>query len=230
MEGQIKLNVPYFQAPNNIFEVGLKDYELLVYLYLCRCGNNGGRAFPSYQTIADKCGISRSTAVRAIKSLAENHHLIAKQKRPKANNDNETNVYIIMTPSVSQTPPSITQTPPPSVREELPSVSQTPNKEIPYKEIDIDKEIQKKENEPSSFFNSFLMLWNNNYRMKTGKEPEPITESLMGCIQDIIDKGMTEQTWREELKIYIKGHKQPDLQEFLNRFKPKSNETEEATP
>ena len=81
-----------------------------------------------------------------------------------------------------------------------------------------------------SFSNIFIMLWNNNYRMKTGKEPEEITEPLKNAIQAAIEAGMTEQTWRDELKIYIKGHKQPDLQEFLNRFKPKPNETEEATP
>jgi hypothetical protein len=51
---KIKMEVPYFQVPNAIFEMdNLNLYEKSVYIYLCRCGNHGAQAFPSYQTIAD---------------------------------------------------------------------------------------------------------------------------------------------------------------------------------
>lgn len=212
MKSKIRMNVPYFQAPNSIFDQDLTEHELLIYLYLCRCGNNGGQAFPSYQTIAEKCKISRSVAIRTIKTLAEKK-LIAKQKRPKSNNDNETNIYIVMTPSVRDTPasapdtlPSVTNTLAPSVTEELPSVTNTPNKEIPYKEIDIEKEIDIKnqEEEPASFslFNSLLGIWTRQYMMKIGKEAKPTEEELI-LLKNVADSGVSEMGFQETVKGYF---------------------------
>ncbi|MBN3352669.1 hypothetical protein CF086_20555 [Clostridium botulinum] len=113
----INAEIPFFQTPNNIFDLDiiviaekktnkkkgcnetievkrkLKPFEKLVYIYLCRCGNNGKRAFPSYNKIAEKCSISRQSAIDAITVLKKNN-LIAKKIR-KNNKEQYTNEYFV---------------------------------------------------------------------------------------------------------------------------------------
>jgi len=125
------MNVPYFQVPNAVFELDLKYYEKLVYMYLCRCGNHGGTAFPSYLQIAKKCGISKRTAINAVRTL-ENEGLIIKQKRQKTNGEHTSNVYEVVTPSIykgGSAPHAL-----PSACETPPSAYSAPYKELTYKE------------------------------------------------------------------------------------------------
>lgn len=160
--------VPYFQVPNGIFDFDLNisdpktnlprklsPTEKLTYIYLCRCSNNGSTAFPSYNTIADKCGISRKTAMVAVKTLTDNN-LISKQIRSKDYKHSETNIYSINPPNKESgvtitppkakeqinpvpssefiTPPSVTITP----LDAKSGVTITPNKELSsYKELII---------------------------------------------------------------------------------------------
>lgn len=63
------MDVPYFQVPNAVFDLGLSALELAVFCYLARCANNGKVAFPSYQTIAMCCGMSRRSAINAVQTL-----------------------------------------------------------------------------------------------------------------------------------------------------------------
>jgi predicted transcriptional regulator len=79
MPDKIRMNFPFFQAPNNIFDLNLTPQDLAVYFYLCRCGNHGGTAFLSYATIAQKCGMSKSTVIRTVKKLLE-RKLLTKTK------------------------------------------------------------------------------------------------------------------------------------------------------
>lgn len=91
----IKMEVPYFQVPNEIFEIGLKTSELVVYFYLARCANRGSQAFPSYADIAKKCGVSRPTAIAAVKSL-QAKGIIEKQKRySQVRDEFFSNIYVI---------------------------------------------------------------------------------------------------------------------------------------
>jgi predicted transcriptional regulator len=92
----------WFQAPNTLFDHQIQvvamerekgcgvavavvreihPVEMLVYLYLRRCGNNGGQAFPSYATIASRCRITRVTAIRTVDTLTRSGLL---EKRPTA--------------------------------------------------------------------------------------------------------------------------------------------------
>lgn len=80
MNDKITMGVPYFQVPNDIFEIGLDKHELLVYMYLARCGNQESKAFPSYNKIAEKTGISRRKVIDTIKVL-EDKTLLVKEKR-----------------------------------------------------------------------------------------------------------------------------------------------------
>lgn len=77
---RIFMEVPYFQVPNDIFEIGLDKHELLVYIYLARCGNQCSASFPSYNTIAKKTGISRRKVIECVKSLEEKQ-LLMKERR-----------------------------------------------------------------------------------------------------------------------------------------------------
>ena len=111
MTEKIRMNVPYFQVPNSIFDLEIivsavedvrgrkmrinremRASEKLVYIYLCRCANQGSRAFPSYADIARKCGISKRTAIRAIEVLVENGFL------KKFSRQLQSNVYELVEP------------------------------------------------------------------------------------------------------------------------------------
>jgi len=63
------LTVPFFKVPNSVFDMDLDLYQRAVLFYLCRCGNQGAKAWPSYETLASKTGMSRRRAVDAIGQL-----------------------------------------------------------------------------------------------------------------------------------------------------------------
>lgn len=121
MASGIKMCVPYFQSPNDVFEIGLNKHELLVYLYLCRCGNHGGKAFPSYNTMAEKCNISRRTAIYAVNSLVERGLLHKEKRSDSGGKENYSNIYTVETnvrgneipapPGEITTPPSAGHSP-----------------------------------------------------------------------------------------------------------------------
>ena len=58
-----------FYVPAAIFEGGHSAYAVAVYAYLCFCCDKSGVCFPGMETIAEKCGIARSTARNAIEEL-----------------------------------------------------------------------------------------------------------------------------------------------------------------
>ena len=58
-----------FYVPAAIFEGGHSAYAVAVYAYLCFCCDKSGVCFPGMETIAEKCGIARSTARNAIAEL-----------------------------------------------------------------------------------------------------------------------------------------------------------------
>jgi len=90
----------------------------MVLLKLCDNANDEGECWPSYQTIANHCELSKSTVMRHIGILIE-RGIITKETRV-GKNGNGSNLYTITlvsecNPLVSgQAPPSSTVTPPPS--------------------------------------------------------------------------------------------------------------------
>ncbi len=94
-ETGIKMDVPYFQIPNAVFDVGMDKHELLVYFYLARCGNRGTRAFPSYQTIAKKCGVSRRTVINAVNRLKQKGIIHIQHRYNVDRKQYYSNVYIV---------------------------------------------------------------------------------------------------------------------------------------
>ncbi|NEZ47807.1 helix-turn-helix domain-containing protein [Clostridium niameyense] len=61
-------------------ERGLNAAEKIVFIYLCRCANNGKTAFPSYKNIANNCSISLESARQAINVLADNKFILKKHR------------------------------------------------------------------------------------------------------------------------------------------------------
>jgi predicted transcriptional regulator len=186
---KIKMSVPYFQVPNDIFDsdIPLKDYEKLVYIYLCRCGNHGGQAFPSYDTIGKKCSISKRSAMRAVSNLIK-LGLISKQVRPKGNGDNESNLYEVFVPSDTQSLGG--------------SDSQSP-----YKELISEKEtiyVSEKRLHALTGENVFLDFYLKTHEHFLGKNHVKVTPEqekyINHCIAEIKDTYDIElETWQEEV-------------------------------
>ncbi|WP_051217475.1 helix-turn-helix domain-containing protein [Paenibacillus assamensis] len=109
-----KIKKGYFKSPNDIFEIGLNPYQLSVYLYLTRCSNNSTTAFPSFSTIASKCGMSERKAKQVVKELTL-LNLLKKENRKGTNGSNKSNIYEVIEP----------------VR--------LPNEEFPKKELSVPK-------------------------------------------------------------------------------------------
>lgn len=80
MTNERKPKTPYFTVPVDVFEQGLSPYELAVYAYLCRCADRENTAFPAVPTMAKKCGVSLSTARRALHGLEEKGLVTAKAR------------------------------------------------------------------------------------------------------------------------------------------------------
>jgi len=121
----------WFKCPNIVFDLGLKPKEMVVYMYIMRCENNGSTAYPSYSTIAEKCGISRRSAVNAINELEEKGLLV---KTVRRNGDlNQSNVYTTVDKCGAKSALG-------GVVISLPSARLAPNKELDHKELDY-KEI-----------------------------------------------------------------------------------------
>ncbi|HBF1268440.1 TPA: helix-turn-helix domain-containing protein [Clostridioides difficile] len=72
-------------------------YEKMIYIVLVRYSDNESCCFPSYKTIALKCGCSERQAKSVVKIL-ENKGLIKKENRIKSNsNEKESNIYFVLT-------------------------------------------------------------------------------------------------------------------------------------
>lgn len=187
MADTIRLNIEYFQVPNDIFDLNinivvdekkkvkgskevktvnrsLKTYEKLIYIYLCRCGNQGSQAFPSYNKIAKQCGIGRVTAIEGVSNLIKNGLLEKRPRKIKTEDGlikDTSNEYFVLKPAdkSSGTPSESTQ-----VRQaDSPS---TPSESTPVCQADspstpdeLKKEPLKKnhiEKEPIKYSTQFL--------------------------------------------------------------------------
>lgn len=60
----------YFPVPNEIFNLGLTDGEILVYTYLMRCEDRKTyKCHPSYATICDAIGRSKNSVKKYVRGL-----------------------------------------------------------------------------------------------------------------------------------------------------------------
>jgi predicted transcriptional regulator len=137
---KIIMEVPFFQVPNDIFELGLSTNEMMVFFYLARCGNNGKVAFPSYNTIADKTGTSKSTVIRVIKNLEEKGLIVKQIRKDYETGRNKSNTYKVAVNLSQLKNDGVTQTQGIVSERNKDSVTVKPNKELSINN-NIDKEI-----------------------------------------------------------------------------------------
>lgn len=85
----------WFYSYNMIFDLQISEHAKMVYIYLCRCADDEGQAFPSHSTIAQKCSIkSRQTVMNAIAEL-EDIGLLSKIQRTRKDKGQTSNLYTI---------------------------------------------------------------------------------------------------------------------------------------
>ena len=178
---QIKMTVPYFQVPNSIFDeedLNLDTYEKLVYIYLARCGNHGGTAFPSYNTIAEKCSMCKRKAIKCVQNL-KNEHLLVVQKRPKGNMDNDSNIYKINTPGEQYALGGECHA--------LASEQGAPYKELDYKELDY-KEKENLYTQLKLYGYETTDIYNRLYEITFNREhPKVLTEKLPDMKETLLE-------------------------------------------
>ena len=102
-----------FYVPAAIFEGDRSAYAVAVYAYLCFCADKSGVCFPGMNTIAQKCGMSRSSVNRTLKKLEETGMIrmtATAQPTGSGRVRRGTNRYrILHTPVPSDTVPHVTQ-------------------------------------------------------------------------------------------------------------------------
>jgi hypothetical protein len=97
----------FFIADNVIFDrKDLSANEKLVYLYFCRRANSENKAWPSYQRIADDCGLSRRTVIDVIKKLI-NKNLLRKNTRLDQAGNHTSNEYLLLPMTIYNTRSSL---------------------------------------------------------------------------------------------------------------------------
>lgn len=85
----------FFIVPNQIFELGLKPKEFVVYCCLLRHSDkNTDNCFPSRRLIADECSMDKKTVDSALKEL-EARGLIKKVCRYRENGSWTSNLYYL---------------------------------------------------------------------------------------------------------------------------------------
>lgn len=92
----------WFWDYNDVFESDLSANAMLVRLYLARCANGDRQAWPSLNTIARNCRISKPTVIKALKQLEEKGWL-EKVIRKRPNQEYETTIYVLKDPPVTGT-------------------------------------------------------------------------------------------------------------------------------
>lgn len=89
----------WFWDYNSVFDADLSEHAKLIRLFLARCADNNNRqSFPSINTIADKCSISRPTVKRALAEL-EDTGWLKKTNRYTENGNYNSNIYTLISPT-----------------------------------------------------------------------------------------------------------------------------------
>lgn len=202
MSDKITFENGFFMAPNDIFDCDLKLHDKIVYLYLCRCGNNS-TAFPSYNTIAKKCSISRRKAIDVVEKLQE-LELIKKQHRKKDNGiENNSNVYQVVPPNENHKGGSAWCAP--SGESHAPcSAQDAPNKELDFKEL---KKNKKKLYIISSNDGPLFSFYEKMYQKHFGKAHLRMTEEKLKELQHnydhlTVELDINDETW----ELLVKHH------------------------
>ncbi len=141
--------------------------DLLCYMALCRFANNkSGECFPSYKTIAEKMRVGVSTAMKAIKSLADKGVIEITSRKNEAGGDTS-NLYTIQSLKPNKKAPTAGTVEAQNLKKQIDNniISQNTKKDS-YK---------KKESKIKVVDNKFNNGTNNNF---TKYEPKELEDML----------------------------------------------------
>lgn len=170
----------FFKAPNDIFEIGLDPYQIAVYLYLTRCGNNADAAYPAKGTIAEKCGMSVRKVDSVVNEL-ESMGLVRVQRK-----NGVANIYIITDPNILA-PSNQTSARHAGVGGHImrgTSAQHAPNKELSYKEPDY----KEKRYIDLPIDDEYLKIYNLYFQRKFNKPHMRVTEEQLQWIYEQLEE------------------------------------------
>lgn len=203
----------YFRGPNDAFEIGLNAYQIAVYLYLTR-RNNNSEAFPGYNDIAKKAGMSRSKAIQVVEEL-ERMNLIKKEVR-RSQSKYQSNIYTINDPHevkssllevVKLTPqaPEFGGAPSaphglPSAPHALPSAQDGLYKELDYKDPLYEEQERKYIALPSDA-HSFINIYEYHFQMHMQTDHMRVTKEqsdfIISNMEKLVDYDISEEEFEE---------------------------------
>lgn len=196
---KVVMQVPFFQVPNDIFEIDLEKHELLVYMYLARCGNQGNVAFPSYNTIARKTSMSRRKAIDCVKSLESKGLLLKETRYDYEQGEHYSNIYKVVH-NVKNTTNAHS-----ALGDEygaLCSDSYAPYKELGYKELDNKENIHLPEED------DYLSFYLKTFKTFKGKNHMRVAEDnyyeILEVLEEIKDYDVTLKEWQEAVTEHFK--------------------------
>lgn len=164
----------YFKGANSIFEISLNPFQIVVYLYITRCGNNS-KAYPRYETIAKKCGMSERKAKEVVKGLVE-LGLLEKTVRI-GSSGNQSNLYKVVNPRDAGYAPHHAGDALGGELDALPGAGGAHNKELVLKELDYKKLDYKNTYIELEFDgNVYLTLYNDYFKKKFNKDHMAVKE------------------------------------------------------
>lgn len=183
----------FYKGPNDTFEIGLNIYQIGVYTYLTRCANNKKSAFPSYATIADKCGISKPKAISTVAEL-EQMGLVEKQIRISEGR-NKTNTYkVVFAQKGKHGLPLKVNGVNPCSKQDL------PNKELIYKELREEEQLYIA---LSNDDHVFIEIYLKHFKRKKRKNHHLVSEKqqlhIMSQIYNLESFAVSEQDWEEQV-------------------------------
>lgn len=95
----------FFIVPNRSVLKGMNYRDRSAFMELCAMADENGVCWPSFQTLADNSGMSRTSAIEAVNVLEE-RGLIVRTKRERKDGSQTSNEYKIMLCSTPDVPPS----------------------------------------------------------------------------------------------------------------------------
>lgn len=96
VEVRRKTPLPFTMVDNVVItDPRLSPYDKYVFTMLCKYQNGDRECWPSFRTLAEHCGISRSKAIGCLNNL-EKAGYISRQSRFTGHGDHTSNIYYIM--------------------------------------------------------------------------------------------------------------------------------------
>ncbi|WP_337928368.1 helix-turn-helix domain-containing protein [Anaerotignum lactatifermentans] len=121
----MKLTRPFVMVEKDVlFSTELTALEKLVYCVLCAFSDNNTRScYPSYNTIAEKAGCSKKTAIQCVASLCEKGWMQKMEQWTKKGGHRSNRYFLSLSPEKQNTSPAPIEPEPPSQQKKFDSSS-----------------------------------------------------------------------------------------------------------